>query len=71
MTDAAAVIKSFQALVAAEDGAVADAFLLASLYVCAIEKDSTPRTVLDDLFIALPEDTTWPDLRRALIASTE
>lgn len=70
MDGTSAVIRTFSALYDAEDE-VCVGFLLAALYVTAVTTDDTPRNVLDDLFKALPSDSTWPKLRAALMECLE
>jgi hypothetical protein len=67
MDETAAVIRSFAALLDAEDE-VAHSFLLGALYVIAVVNEDSPRNVLEALFKALPDDETWPSLRDALLA---
>lgn len=65
--DNAPVIRSFEALMAAEPE-VADAFLLAAVYASALRGDTTPREVVDRLFKAMPSTEAWGALKSALLS---
>lgn len=64
-TDSSAVLRTVSALLDAEPE-VAESFLMAAVYVRAIRSGEAPRSVVEQLFRAMPSDESWPALRVAL-----
>lgn len=47
---------------------VADAFLLAAVYVAALRGETSPREVVDRLFKAMPSTESWSALKASLLS---
>lgn len=65
-----AVLGSLTALMDAEPE-VAVGFLMAAVYCQALRTGNNPRDIADALWKALPDSTTWPGFRAALVATLE
>lgn len=70
MSQAAAVLRSLEALQEAEPEVV-EGFLLAALYLRAMRTGESPRSIADSLFKALPNNAAWPPLREGLLAALD
>lgn len=71
VVEANAVLKTFEALMGADDAEISDAFLMAALYSSAIRSDRAPRDVLDAVWKSMPSTESWPALRVALLSMLE